>query len=87
MARKKIQRQPVQIVGKHFALTGFFARRVPLLGIEVPMAGIAIIVMLMLVGFTIWGILFSRAPRQITQSPWACCWAPRSSPATASTPW
>ena len=65
--QQQVRQQPVQILGKHFAITGFFARRVPLLGIEVPMAGIAIIVMLMLIGFTLWGILFSRAPRQITQ--------------------
>ncbi len=54
--------------GRKLAVTGFFARRIDLLGIRIPVAGVAIVVGLSLVLFTIWGIIFSRAPTHITQT-------------------
>jgi len=42
-------------------------RRVGILGMPTPVGAIAAVVMLMLVAFTLWAILFTRAPRTITQ--------------------
>ena len=53
--------------GGSLAVTGIWAKRVDLFGIQIPVAGIAIVVGLALIGVTIWGIIFSRAPAHITQ--------------------
>ena len=42
-------------------------RRVSLFGFPAPIGAIAAVVMLMLVAFTVWGILFTRAPATVTQ--------------------
>jgi cardiolipin synthase len=60
-------RQKLKFFNFEFGLTGFWAKRFELLGVQVPVAGIAIVVGLTLIAFTVWGILFSRAPRHITQ--------------------
>jgi cardiolipin synthase len=57
----------LHIFGRKFAVTGFFAKRVDILGIAVPVAAIAILVAFTLVAVTVWGIIFSRAPEHITQ--------------------
>jgi cardiolipin synthase len=64
--RSRAPSETLKLFGGRFALTGFFARRVPIFGLQTPVAVIAIIVMLTLVAFTLWGIVFSRAPRHIT---------------------
>src|SRR5437762_1788204 len=48
-------------------LSPWLSRQVAILGIKVPVAGIALVCALALVAFTVWGIVFSRAPRNITQ--------------------
>jgi cardiolipin synthase len=48
-------------------VTGAMARRVEILGIQIPAVAIAIVVGLTLVAITVWGILFTRAPQSITQ--------------------
>jgi cardiolipin synthase len=48
-------------------VNGALAKRVELFGIKLPVAGIAIVVALSLVAVTVWGVIFSRAPRHITQ--------------------
>jgi cardiolipin synthase len=60
-------RETLKIFGGRFAITGFFARRVGIFGLQTPVALLAIIVMLTLIAFTVWGIIFSRAPQHITQ--------------------
>ena len=42
-------------------------RRVSIMGMPTPVGAIAMVVMLMLIAFTVWGILFTRAPQDITQ--------------------
>jgi cardiolipin synthase len=60
--------QNVKIFGRNVALSGVFAHRVKILGIELPSAGIAIVVGLTLIAITVWGIIFSRTPKLITQN-------------------
>jgi cardiolipin synthase len=57
----------LEAFGRKLPITGFWAKRLDLLGIRIPVAGIAIVVGLALIGVTIWGIIFSRAPSHITQ--------------------
>ena len=64
---KKENRQQLEFFGKKLALSGFFAKRVKLLGIDIPVAGIAIVAGLVLICLTVWGIVFTRAPKHITQ--------------------
>ncbi len=63
--RKRIER--LKAFGKTLPITGFWAKHIELVGLSIPVAGIAIIVALVLIGVTIWGIVFSRAPQSITQ--------------------
>ena len=58
----------LSLFGRKLAVTGFFAKRLDVFGIHIPVAGIAIVVGLTLVAFTVWGIIFSRAPAHITQN-------------------
>jgi cardiolipin synthase len=68
MTKKAAQTEEhLEAFGRKLAISGFWAKRVDLLGIRIPVAGIAIVVGLALIGVTIWGILFSRAPSHITQ--------------------
>ncbi|HUQ27282.1 MAG TPA: phospholipase D-like domain-containing protein [Usitatibacter sp.] len=66
-SRSPASQDVLKFFGGRYAISGFFARRVSLFGYETPIAVIAIIVMLMLVAFTVWSIIFSRAPQHITQ--------------------
>jgi cardiolipin synthase len=59
--------QRLKAFGRTLTVKGFWARRVDLFGIPIPVVGITIVVALALIGVTIWGILFSRAPAHITQ--------------------
>jgi cardiolipin synthase A/B len=69
MAKKKSgNREQLEFFGRKLALTGLLAKRVNVFGIDIPVAGIAILVALMLVCVTVWGILFTRAPKHITQA-------------------
>jgi cardiolipin synthase len=61
------QTSQLSLFGRKLAITGFFAKRLDVLGIQVPVAAIAIVVGLTLVAITIWGVIFSRAPANITQ--------------------
>src|ERR1700674_816649 len=61
------EKQTLKILGGTLALRGIFAKRIDLFGISVPVGGIAIVVGFTLVAVTIWGIIFSRAPKHITQ--------------------
>jgi cardiolipin synthase len=65
--RARKQNQNLKAFGGTLALKGIFARRIDLFGIQLPVAGIAIVVGLTLIAITIWGIVFSRAPKHITQ--------------------
>ena len=65
--KAKARTEHLQIFGRTLPITGFWARRVALFGIRLPVAGIAIVFALALVAMTIWGIVFSRAPAHITQ--------------------
>jgi cardiolipin synthase len=68
MTKKAAQTEEhLEAFGRKLAISGFWAKRVDLLGIRIPVAGIAIVVGLALIGVTIWGIIFSRAPSHITQ--------------------
>jgi cardiolipin synthase len=67
---KKAQAQKaehLEAFGRKLPITGFWAKRIDLLGIQIPVTGIAIVVGLVLIGVTIWGIIFTRAPAHITQ--------------------
>jgi cardiolipin synthase A/B len=59
--------QTLSLFGRKVAVGGFLARRVDLFGIKVPVAGIAVIAGITLIAITVWGVLFSRAPQNITQ--------------------
>ncbi len=61
------QTSQLSFFGRKLAVTGFLARRLDVFGIQVPVAAIAIVVGLTLVAFTVWGIIFSRAPANITR--------------------
>ena len=50
------------------ALSPSLSKRVSILGIEIPLAGIFIVIALTLLAFTIWGVIFTRAPRLVTQT-------------------
>jgi cardiolipin synthase len=50
-----------------FEVNEVLKRRVTLFGMPTPVGGIAFVVMAMLIAFTVWGILFTRAPQSITQ--------------------
>ena len=62
---KKVEH--LEIFGKTLPVSGFWARRVNLLGIGIPVVGISIVFALALVALTIWGIVSSRAPAHVTQ--------------------
>jgi cardiolipin synthase len=64
---KRETREQLEFFGKKLALRGIFAKRYRLVGIETPAAGIAIVCALMLVAITVWGIIFTRAPSNITE--------------------
>jgi cardiolipin synthase len=66
-AKKRAKAEHLEVFGKTLPIKGGLARRVDLMGIRIPVAGIAIVVALALIGVTIWGIIFSRAPAHITQ--------------------
>ncbi|HXN15092.1 MAG TPA: phospholipase D-like domain-containing protein [Usitatibacter sp.] len=57
----------LKLFGAKIPLSGAMTKSVQVFGIRIPVAGIAIVVALSLVGFTIWGIVVSRAPKQISQ--------------------
>jgi cardiolipin synthase len=61
------KRDHLKVFGSTLPISGFWAKRVDLLGIQLPVAGIAVVAGLALIGVTIWGIVFSRAPAHITQ--------------------
>src|SRR5258708_28485087 len=63
---KRETREQLEFFGKKVALSGVFAKRWTLFGIEVPAAGVAIVTALVLIAVTVWGILFTRAPASIT---------------------
>ncbi|HEV7392250.1 MAG TPA: phospholipase D-like domain-containing protein, partial [Burkholderiales bacterium] len=65
--RRSEKTQHLKAFGRTLPITGILAKRIDLLGIPIPVAGIAIVVGLALIGVTIWGIVFSRAPAHITQ--------------------
>ncbi len=67
MAKKRENREQLEFFGGKLGLTGIFARRFDLFGIEIPAAGIAIVVGLVLIAVTVWGIIFTRAPNNITE--------------------
>jgi len=52
--------------GRRVPLPAFLQGDATLVGIKVPMAGIVVVVALTLVAITVWGIVFTRAPRLIT---------------------
>src|SRR5437588_11852853 len=60
--------QNLKLFGRKFAIHGMFARQVEILGVGLPLAGIVIVVGLTLIALTVWTIIFSRAPRHITQN-------------------
>ena len=53
--------------GHGFRLPKALQRDVAVFGIPVPLAGIIFLVALTLIGISIWGIIFTRAPRNVTQ--------------------
>jgi cardiolipin synthase len=59
--------QTLSLFGRKIAVSGFLAKRLDLFGMKVPVAGIALIAGLTLVAITVWGVLFSRAPQNITE--------------------
>ena len=67
MPKREKNREQLEFFGRKLALTGFFAKRWNLFGIEVPVAGVAIMAALMLIAVTVWGIIFTRAPKAITE--------------------
>jgi cardiolipin synthase len=66
-AKKTAKVEHLQVFGRTLPVGGVWARRIDLFGIRIPVAGITIVVALALVGVTVWGIVFSRAPAHITQ--------------------
>ena len=66
-ARASRRKQRVGALGHKVALPELLSRRLDLLGVQVPVAGILMVVALTLVAMTVWGIIVSRAPRHITQ--------------------
>jgi cardiolipin synthase A/B len=66
-SRPRAPRETLKFLGGRFALTGFFAKRWKIFGIDTPVAIIAVIVMITMIALTVWGIIFSRAPQLITQ--------------------
>jgi cardiolipin synthase len=67
MTTRRKKNEHLEAFGRKLPITGFWAKRLDILGIEVPVAALAIIVGLVLVAVTVWGIIFSRAPAHITQ--------------------
>jgi cardiolipin synthase len=53
--------------GRTLPITGFWAKRLSIFGIDIAVAGLAVIVGLVLIAVTLWGIIFSQAPKHITQ--------------------
>jgi cardiolipin synthase A/B len=66
-SRTSKKAEHLKIFGKTVALGGFWAKRVDVFGIAIPVAGISIVFALALVALTVWGIVSSRAPAHITQ--------------------
>ena len=69
MARKRARQKAerLKVLGRELRLGGFWARRVELVGLRVPVAAIAVVSTLALVAVTVWGIIFSHAPDHITE--------------------
>jgi cardiolipin synthase A/B len=63
----RAQSTTLKLFGRKIAVSGVLARRLEILGIQVPVAAIAVIVGLTLIAITVWGIIFTRAPRHITK--------------------
>ena len=66
-SRTSKKAEHLRIFGRTVAVGGFWARRVDLFGIGIPVVGISIVFALALVALTIWGVVTSRAPAHITQ--------------------
>ena len=66
-ARASQRKAALSFFGHRVALPAFFAKRIDLLGIRIPVAGVMLVALLTLVAMTVWGIIVSRAPRHITQ--------------------
>ena len=66
-AKAKARTEHLKLFGKKLPVTGFWAQRLSVFGLPIPAAGVAIVFLLALIGVTIWGIIFSRAPVHITQ--------------------
>jgi cardiolipin synthase len=56
----------VQAFGKRMPLPEFLRSNATIFGVKVPVAGIVMVVVLTLVAITLWGIVFTRAPRLLT---------------------
>ena len=67
MTKPHRQTSQLSFFGKKLAVTGVLAKRVGVFGIQVPVAAIAILVGLTMIALTVWGVIFSRAPQNITQ--------------------
>src|SRR6266699_6421417 len=61
------RKQALQAFGRKWQLPEFLAGTIEIVGIRIPTAGIIVVAALTLVAMTIWGIIVSRAPRNITQ--------------------
>ena len=66
-SRTSKKAEHLRLFGRTVAVGGFWARRVDLFGIGIPVVGISIVFALALVALTIWGVVTSRAPAHITQ--------------------
>src|SRR5438046_7179813 len=67
MRARANRRRALVLFGHELRLSGVLASDATVLGLELPVAGIAVVAALTLVALTIWVIVFSRAPRHITQ--------------------
>jgi cardiolipin synthase len=65
MPKKKTEH--LEAFGRKLPITGFWAKRLEIFGINIAVAGLAVIAGVVLIAVTAWGIIFSRAPQQITQ--------------------
>jgi cardiolipin synthase len=63
----RVKKEAARAVPQRAAINEFLARRVSLVGFPTPVGAIVAIVMLMMVGFTVLLILFTRSPSNITQ--------------------
>src|SRR5205814_1388118 len=67
MARRAQAPPHLQLFHWKLPLAPSLSRKVEILGVPIPLAGLVIVFALVLVAVTAWGIVFSRAPRHITQ--------------------